>query len=213
MTTVKKFAISSSNNGCSTAGLRGLNDQIVELLLRAVNNETKTHLVTCTDIPNLRVVGNSTIPLLQPAAKKSLKRVIELVGRELKLVHAYRTVAQQFVLRQWRINGRCNITQARNPGTSDHEKAIAIDIDDFDVWKNALVDNGWKWAGMGDRGHFSFIGSGIRNELLTDSVRAFQRLWNQNNPDDLIDEDGVFGDIETGPRLLRSPVEGFGSET
>ena len=211
MPTVKKFAISSSNNGCSTAGLRGLNDQIVELLLEAVSNGTETKLVTCTDIPNLRVVGNSTIPLLQPAAKKSLKRVIELVGRELKLVHAYRTVAQQFVLRQWRINGRCGITSARNPGSSDHEKAIAIDINDFEVWKDALEDNRWKWAGMGDRGHFSFIGSGTTNELLTESVRAFQKLWNRNNPNDLIDEDGVFGDIETGPRLLLSPIEGFGN--
>lgn len=38
-------------------------------------------------------------------------------------------------------------------------------------------------------------------------------LWNRHNPNDLIDEDGVFGDVETGPRLLRSPIEGFENVT
>ena len=118
MTTVREFAISSANNGCSTSGLGPLNDQIVGLLLPAVNNETETNLVSCGDIPRLRIAGNSTIPLLQPEARESLRRVIEAKAKELNLVHAYRTVAQQFVLRQWKINGKCGITSARNPGTS-----------------------------------------------------------------------------------------------
>lgn len=209
MPTVKQFAISSSQNGCSTAGLRPLNNQIVEVLLAAVNTEEETNLVPCTDISLLRVVGNSTIPLLQPAARASLKRIIEQKGRQLRLVHAFRTVAQQFVLREWKLRGRCNITAARKPGTSDHERGLAIDINDIDVWKDALESNQWVWAGPGDRGHFRFAGSGVNANLATESVRAFQKLWNRNNPDDLIDEDGIFGDIQTGPRLLLSPIEGF----
>jgi hypothetical protein len=209
MPSVEQFAISSSLNGCSTAGLRGLDDQIVELLLEAVNTETETNLVRCDDIPLLKIVGNSTIPLLQPEARASLARVIEQVDRRLKLVHAYRTVAQQFVLREWKNRGRCGITAARTPGSSDHERAIAIDIQNIDVWKTALINNQWAWAGSGDPGHFSFRGAGVSPKVLTESVRAFQILWNRNNADDMIDEDGIFGDIETGPRLLLSPVEGF----
>lgn len=209
MPTVQQFATTSSQNGCSTSGLRPLNQQIVQVLLAAVNTESETNLVRCDDIPRLRVSGNSTIPLLQPAARESLREVIAQQGRPLKLIHAYRTIAQQFVLLQWKIRGRCNITAARRPGTSDHERAIAIDIDDFSVWRAALESNGWAWAGPGDRGHFSFRGPGVSPKVLTESVRSFQKLWNLNNPDDLIDEDGIFGDIETGPRLLLSPVQGF----
>ena len=207
MPTVNEF--SGTNNGCSTSGLRGLDDQIVELLLRAVNNGTETNLVPCDDIPRLNVVGNSTIALLQPEARASLARVIEDRDRDLNLIHAYRTVAQQFVLRQWKLKGRCGITQARVPGTSDHERGIAIDIDEHETWKATLEANGWVWAGPKDKGHFSFHGAGVNPDVITESVRAFQKLWNIHNPDDPIDEDGVYGDVETGPRLLRSPVGGF----
>lgn len=72
-----------------------------------------------------------------------------------------------------------------------------------------LENHNWRWAGPGDPGHFTFLGSGVSTSILTEGVRSFQRLWNLNNPDDLIDEDGIFEDIETGPRLLRSPIEGF----
>lgn len=209
MPTVEQFATTSSQNGCSTAALRPLDDQIVAILLAKVNTAEETNLVPCDDIPLLKVVGNSTIPLLQPAARKALKKAIEQRGRELRLFHAYRTVAQQFVLLQWRIHGRCGITSARKPGTSDHERGLAIDIDDFSEWKHALESNGWQWAGNGDKGHFSFHGAGVNPDLVTESVRSFQKLWNLNNPDDPIDEDGVYGEQQTGPRLLRSPIEGF----
>src|SRR5215510_12136043 len=175
MPTVEQFAISSSLNGCSTAGLRPLNGQIVEVLLSTVNNDQETNLVPCDDIPLLKVMGNSTIPFLQPAARDSLQQVIEQEGRELGLIHAYRTIAQQFVLLQWRNKGRCGITAARRPGTSDHERAIAIDIENFSDWKDALESNGWHWAGPGDSGHFSFRGPGVNPIVITESVRSFQK--------------------------------------
>lgn len=209
MPTIEQFAIASAQNGCSTAGLRTLNSQIVEVLLKAVNTENETNLVPCDDISLLRVIGNSTIPLLQPAARASLKRVIQQKNRRMDLIHAYRTIAQQFVLREWKLRGKCRITSARKPGTSDHERGLAIDIDNSDFWKDSLENGGWHWAGAGDPGHFNFQGDDVNPDVLTESVRAFQVLWNHNNPDDRIDEDGIFGDIQTGPRLLRSPLEGF----
>lgn len=209
MPTVGEFAVTSANSGCSTAGLRKLNDQIVALLLPAANEGTVKNLVTCADIPNLKVSGNSTIPLLQPAARMALEQAINAKGQELNLVHAYRTVAQQFVLRQWKLSGKCGITSARKPGSSDHERGTAIDINDFGTWRSTLEAHHWKWAGMGDKGHFNFVGAPVSETVLTEGVRAFQRLWNQHHPEDRIAEDGEFGDIETGPRLLRSPIEGF----
>jgi hypothetical protein len=201
MPTVSEFVSTST---CSTAGLRPLNEQILALLLPVVSTE----LVSCEDI--VRLAGNSTIALLQPAAKTALRQAIAARGHELRLIHGYRTVAQQIVLRQWFLNGqRCGIKSARNPGKSDHEKGTAIDIDDFEGWRPFLEGHGWRWAGPGDKGHFHFIGSGTTDRVLTESIRAFQRLWNQHHPQDRIDEDGIYGEEETGPRLRRSPIEGF----
>jgi LAS superfamily LD-carboxypeptidase LdcB len=206
MPTVGQFA---SQSGCSTAALRTLNSQIVEVLLQAVNTEDEKNLVPCDDIPLLRLTGNSTIPLLQPAARDSLARVIAHKNHEMDLIHAYRTIAQQFILREWKNRGKCGIRAARTPGTSDHERGLAIDIDNHEFWKNTLINNGWHWAGDNDPGHFNFLGDDVNPDVLTESVKAFQVLWNRNNPDDRIKEDGIFGDQQTGPRLLLSPLEGF----
>ena len=40
------------------------------------------------------------------------------------------------------------------------------------------------------------------------NVEAFQRLWNRNNPDDRIEEDGLYGPA-TADRIARSPSGGF----
>jgi N-acetylmuramoyl-L-alanine amidase len=205
MPTVQQFADDLS---CSTAGLRPLTNQILEVLLNSINIPEEPSLVRCDDIPLLRMVGGSTIPMLQPAARASLEQVIEQKDRELQLVHGYRTIAQQYVLREW-VNRCPSITAARRPGTSDHERGLAIDVNEFSVWKNTLIDNGWVWAGMGDRGHFRFAGDDVDPTVLTESVRAFQILWNRNNPNDLIDEDGIYGEEQTGPALRVSPIEGF----
>jgi N-acetylmuramoyl-L-alanine amidase len=204
MLTVGQFA---AQNGCSTAALRPLNNQILEILLSAVNTAEETNLVPCDDIPLLQMVGGSTIPLLQPAARTSLQHAIEHKNQQLNLRHAFRTIAQQYVLREW--VGQCGITSARKPGKSDHERGLAIDIDDHSVWRNVLQNNGWHWAGDGDPGHFNYVGDDVNPDVLSENVLAFQVLWNRNNPTDPIDQDGVYGDIQTGPRLRISPIEGF----
>ncbi len=204
MTTVREFAQNSASSGsCNTGGLRRLNNQIVSLLLEALPDA----LVPCEDI--VTVSGASTIALLQPAAKEALRLASEEKGQKPRLVHAYRTVAQQFVLRQWFLKGKCSITSARNPGHSDHEKGTAIDIQNNEQWRTVLRNHDWVWAGPGDPGHFRYAGGNVTSSVLKESIKAFQRLWNRHNPDDQIDEDGVFGDEETGPRLLLSPIEGF----
>jgi hypothetical protein len=205
MTTVKQYA---ADHSCSTAGLRPLTNQILEVLLDRINTPEETNLLACDDIPLLRIVGGSTIPMLQRAARESLQQVIEQEDRQLDLVHAYRTIAQQWVLKQWA--GNCpHISQAASPGKSEHERGLAIDIDDNELWRSALINNGWVWAGPGDQGHFRFAGDDVNPDIILESVRSFQILWNRNHPDEPIEEDGIYGEIETGPALRRSPIEGF----
>ena len=44
------------------------------------------------------------------------------------------------------------------------------------------------------------------------SVLAFQKLWNLNNPNDKIAEDGQYGP-NTEKRLQKSPIEGFAKDS
>src|SRR5262249_44288027 len=80
-------------------------------------------------------------------------------------------------------------------------------------WKDALQkDKRFKWKGAGDRVHFDAQGTIV--EEGTYAIAAFQRLWNANNPCDMINADGIFG-AETEEKLRQSPVGGFvhGSDT
>lgn len=199
MTTIRQYAV----NKCNTEGVRGLSDQIFSTLLPAVGSG----LVSCADIVN--VVGPSTIPYLQPAAKTALEAAVNEKGVKPRLIHAVRTVAQQYLLYYWYRHERCDITLAAPPGDSPHERGIAIDIENNAQWRSVLGKHGWRWRGPKDPGHFTYIGNGINPHLKEESIRAFQRLWNRNNPADLIDVDGAYGEQETGPRLLISPIEGW----
>lgn len=199
MTTIRQYAV----NHCNTEGARGLSDQIFSTLLPAVGGS----LVPCTDIVN--VVGASSIPYLQPAAKAALEAAVNDKGSRPRLLHAVRTVAQQYLLYYWFRHQRCGITLAAPPGDSPHELGIAIDIENNAQWRAVLANHRWRWRGQSDPGHFTYIGGGLDPQIRKENIRAFQRLWNRNNPSDLIDEDGAYGDVETGPRLLASPTEGW----
>lgn len=205
MTTVRELADSRAGGRCNTEGLRGLNNQIFELLRPVVGGD----LVSCEN--DVDVVGPSAIPFLQPAALTALRAAIRERGggRRPRLNHAYRTLAHQFVLHEWGRVRTCDIRLVNRPGTSTHEKGIAIDLADPEAWVAVFRRHGWIHRGDPDPPHFTFTGPGTTSRVLTESVRAFQRLWNIHNPGDRITEDGVFGERQTRPRLSRSPIDGF----
>jgi hypothetical protein len=204
MPTVKEYAITHAGTDCSTEGVRPLNDQIFELAKPVLQND----LVPCDDI--VTIVGASTMPFLQPAAKNALAAAVAEKGEQPRLVHAYRTLAHQYVLYYWFNHHQlCGITLAATPGSSPHEQGIAIDIQQNAKWRTVLGNHNWRWRGPSDPAHFTYIGQGVTTNVRKESIRAFQRLWNLHNPTDLIQDDGVYGDIETGPRIQLSPVGGF----
>ena len=61
--------------------------------------------------------------------------------------------------------------------------------------------------GKKDRWHFDFESKRAKRHRGLD-IEAFQRLWNRNQPDDPISEDGGWGE-NTEKALKRAPVRGF----
>lgn len=82
----------------------------------------------------------------------------------------------------------------------------------YNFWDETLLEHGFEHPIPTDAPHYELFGNAaFRDEsayLQELSVLAFERLWNRNNPEDAIAEDGVY-DAETKARLGDSPVEGF----
>jgi N-acetylmuramoyl-L-alanine amidase len=150
-------------------------------------------------------------PRLQQGAKDALARAIARRGKRMKINSGYRTCAQQFLLHNWRRLGLCNLTLVANPGKSNHESGLGLDVDDFTGWRPFLEREGWRWLGKtsSDKVHFDFLGGG--KPIGNVGIKAFQTLWNRNFPDQKIATDGVYGP-KTAEKLGLSPSEGFNNE-
>ncbi|UBF29125.1 peptidoglycan-binding protein [Kovacikia minuta CCNUW1] len=189
-----------------TGLIRGLSLQIIAVMNMLVPNA----LVNFDDL-NVDITGNQINPYLQPAAKESLRIAIKERGRTLFVNSAYRTVAQQFLIRQQFERGLFGITAAALPGSSNHEGGLALDVEDPDGWQPFFERHNWIRLGRDfDFPHFDYrFLAATRQDLGRIGIRAFQRLWNQYNPGDRIAEDGSFGP-QTAARLANSPANGFG---
>ena len=192
----------------STIILKGLNDQLfAELNIIAPGKLVKIDDLNVT-------LGYAVIPFVGgPTAKARLKAAIDKRGAKLSINSAYRTFAQQYLLfrlKNFGPNG-CGITAVAKPGTSNHESGLALDINDAITWKPFLAAQGWRWFGPKDLPHYDFIAGGT--DLRSLGIKAFQSLWNKNNPKDLLKVDGKLGDnwqnSETIKRLLKTPKDGF----
>jgi hypothetical protein len=207
MPAVKEIIDSQLHGTCGTATVRGLSLQIIAEMNLIIPNV----LVNCEDL-NIVPASLAVNSFLQPAAKDALRRAIKArANAPLRLTSAYRTVAQQHLLYSWyTMASLCGIGLAAKPGLSNHEDGLAIDTPDFDDWRTALETQDWDWLGdtTSDEVHFTYIGSGVRDDIGNIGVRAFQQLWNKNNPDDQIEAEGLFGP-ETAKRLNQSPADGF----
>ena len=186
--------------GCSTAVVRLLDKQLIEEMNKIVPN----CLVSFADL-NVEI-GEVIHPFLQLPAQKALARAISDRGEKLIVNSAYRTIAQQQFLHTR--GSDCGYDLVAEPGTSEHESGLALDIEDPEGWSSFLENYGWYWpAHPNDPWHFEYRGSD-KQDIIGTSVLAFQRLWNRHNPNEQIDEDGAIGSV-TKEKLNKSPVEGF----
>lgn len=184
----------------TTTVVDGLSRQI----LAEINNVRPGVLVNFSH-PSIDI-DERQFPFLQQRAVEALMRAIRNRGQRMRINSAYRTCAQQFLLR--RRVGSCGTPAAAIPGRSNHESGLALDVDDFNGWRPFLQSQGWVWFGTGDRVHFDFRGGGT--PIGNVGIKAFQTLWNRNFPSQRIGDDGVYGPA-TKAKLGVSPSEGFNS--
>ncbi len=187
-------------SGCSTAVVLGLSQQIAD----EVACERPGAFAHFAAGGGISFSGSAVLSYLAPDARDGLEAAAA-GGGSMSLTSAYRTVAQQYLLYQWYAQGRCGITAAATPGNSNHESGRAVDLGNYGSYVSRMSAHGWAHDVAGDPVHFDHLASA---DLRGSDVLAFQRLWNRNNPNDPIAEDGAYGP-QTGARIARSPSGGF----
>jgi MYXO-CTERM domain-containing protein len=193
--TVKSYETTS----CSTSVVLGLSLQIAD----EVNCILPGQLVRFEQSATIEFTSAAVLPYLDPAGHAAL--VAASTGSKIRINSAFRTVAQQYLLRRWKDLGRCGITAAALPARSNHESGRAVDIDNYVALRSKLRANGWIDNVAGDDVHFEHLTS---PDIRGADVQAFQRLWNRNHPTELLAEDGDYGAM-TAARLAQAPGEGF----
>ena len=195
--------LDASNNSCATASVKGLSAQIIA----EANCETPDAFAPVPNLPNLDAGPNVFLNLEKPARDALVATLKAHPEKTMTVNSALRTVAQQYLLYRWYQTGACGISLAAKPGNSNHETGLALDVDESSSWRSSLEGHGFSWLGSSDPVHFDYVGSGAE-DLRGLDVLAFQRLWNRNNPQDKIAEDGDWGP-GTEARMKKSPANGF----
>ena len=190
---------SYERNSCSTTVVLGLSRQIAD----EVNCMLPGQLVRFEPTANIKFTSAAVLPYIDPDGLADLTAAA--AGTTITINSGFRTVAQQYLLYRWRQLGRCGISAAATPGRSNHESGRALDISNYSAVRSKLSARGWKQTVAGDLVHFDHISS---PDIRGADVQAFQRLWNSNNPNDQIAEDGDYGPM-TAARLAKSPGQGF----
>lgn len=187
---------------CDTGLARGLSQQLIQKMNRMVKQpvmiEVKHELIQTSD--------SAVNPYLQPRAAAKLISAVKRRSRKLIINSCLRTTVQQHIIRRQFEAGLCGITAAALPGRSNHERGAAIDIDDPYAWKSTLESCDWMWLGAWDEPHFDYWDH--QKSIASLQISAFQMLWNEFNPKDLIPVDGVYGPL-TGAKIDLSPIDGW----
>ena len=188
------------NNGCTTGVVAGLSQQLIDEM-NCIQPGTLSRIDQYPQLDLYAVV----FPYLQTPAALALGSTANNQPDMMRISSALRTLPQQYLLYRWYQEGKCGIGLAASPGRSNHNGALALDTPDYSGWKARLQSNSFSWLGSRDVVHFDYQGGADIREL---SVLAFQRLWNMNNPNDQITEDGEYGP-QTEGRLKQAPSNGF----
>lgn len=188
-----------TSSGCSTSVVIGLSKQIAD----EIGCMSPSSLQAFSPTANIVLSSNAVLPYLGAPAKAALQKVG--ATNTLQINSAFRTVAQQYLLYRWYQQGRCGITAAATPGRSNHQSGRALDLSNYSSRITAMRNQGWSHSVPGDPVHFDHLAS---PDIRGMDVKAFQRLWNRNNPGDKISEDGSYGP-QTEARLKQAPATGF----
>jgi hypothetical protein len=188
------------SSSCSTSVVIGLSKQVAE----EVDCLMPGQLVEFEELGGIQFNGSAVLPYLSEEARDDLYAATS-GGGTFKINSAFRSVVQQYLLRSWFDQGRCGISAAAQPGSSNHESGRALDVDNWFDWVDTLADHGWAHTVPGDEVHFDHLAS---PDIRGADVLAFQRLWNRNHAGDQIDEDGDYGP-QTAARIAQAPAEGF----
>jgi MYXO-CTERM domain-containing protein len=190
------------DTSCTTTSVKGLSTQLVAEI-QCMRPGSMKSIEGAAGLS----LGSAVFPFLQTPAADALLVAQKARGTTMTINSALRTLPQQYLLYSWYKAGRCGISLAATPGNSNHEGAVAVDIDDSAGWRPSMIAAGFRWLGASDPVHYDYVGTDAI-DLGGLSVLAFQRLWNRNHPEDPIGEDGAYG-TATSTRVARSPVGGF----
>ena len=191
------------SGSCTTSSVKGLSLQIIQ---QGQCIEPDAYAAV-PSVANLSI-GENVFPYLEAPARDALVKALKAnPSKTLTVNSMLRTIAQQYLLYRWYVNGSCGIGLAAKPGNSNHETGLAMDVNEYSSWKSALSSVGFEWFGSSDKVHFDYRGAGSVNYKGTD-VQAFQHLWNLNHPEDKISEDGDWGP-QTEARMKKAPAGGF----
>lgn len=195
--------LQAAGASCSTTSVHGLSQQIIAEA-RCMNANA---YVQVPQLANVTFGSAAYRYLEQPARDKLVAALNANPTKTMTVNSMLRTVAQQYLLYRWYQTGTCSISLAATPGSSNHETGLAFDVSEYNTWKTILQNHGFQWLGASDVVHFDYVGAGAVSYKGLD-VKAFQRLWNRNNPGDLIGTDGIWGP-QTEARMKASPSDGF----
>jgi hypothetical protein len=106
-------------------------------------------------------------------------------------------------LREFYERGINGISAAAQVGTGNHERGLAIDLQNWDEWRDKLVALGWHWQGMGDKWHFDIS---MPSNVPHLAIAAYQRLANKHGHQ--IGVDGAWGE-NTKRSMLNAPASGW----
>jgi N-acetylmuramoyl-L-alanine amidase len=153
-----------------------------------------------------RWIHSSVTSYLQAGAADSLASAAASKNDYITINSAFRTSAEQYLLYQWYQKKMCGITLAAQPGSSNHEGGRAIDTSNYNYWLNTLANYGWVHTyPSSDPVHFDNTKFA---DIRSKNLLAFQRIYNRNNPNAKISEDGQYGP-QTENALYHAPCDGW----
>jgi len=150
-------------SGCTTSGVRGISAQLVATQIRM-----RPTLFVCVSGRGITCSLSPVHPLMTDSARDAIVRAAS--SWAITVDSMFRTLADQYVLFH---SGACGL--AARPAQSKYQSGCAVDLANCSSVVGTMGAAGCAHPYPGnDLEHFDCPGGDYRSE----SVRAFQRLWN-----------------------------------